>query len=232
VQKKYGGSTFDSAAMITQDPNGGYLAAGWTSSFGVGDVDGWVLKLDIAGSLPALCSVEQTTTETPVSRSVTSENTSTAAGLSSPSAIATSASSLPATAIAITQCPVITWTFAYGGTQDDSPASFVAEPDGTMVIAGTTTQPDATTDLLLLKTSASGSILWQKTYGGADNDCRRIYDRTTDGGYIIGGNNASFGTGNSYIWLLRVDSAGNVLWEKVYGGSSSNQYLDSVRETA
>jgi hypothetical protein len=50
-QKTYGGSGFDLAHSIQQTQDGGYVVAGWTGSFGAGDKDAWVLKLDANGEI-------------------------------------------------------------------------------------------------------------------------------------------------------------------------------------
>ena len=39
-------------------------------------------------------------------------------------------------------------------------------------------------------------------------------------GYIVAGSTFSFGVGENDAWILRLDNAGNVIWQKVYGGSS------------
>jgi hypothetical protein len=50
-QKTYGGAGFDLAHAIEQTQDGGYVVAGWTESFGAGDTDAWVLKLDANGAI-------------------------------------------------------------------------------------------------------------------------------------------------------------------------------------
>jgi hypothetical protein len=50
-QKTYGGPSGDGAYSIQQTTDGGYIVAGWTSSFGAGNGDIWVLKLDPNGDV-------------------------------------------------------------------------------------------------------------------------------------------------------------------------------------
>ena len=53
--------------------------------------------------------------------------------------------------------------------------------------------------------------LWTKTYGGSGYDRGYSIKSTSDGGYIIAGNTTSFGLGGWDIYLLKIDSVGNVI---------------------
>jgi hypothetical protein len=50
-QKTYGGAGFDLAHTIGQTEDGGYVVGGWTDSFGAGNGDMWILKLDANGEM-------------------------------------------------------------------------------------------------------------------------------------------------------------------------------------
>ena len=62
---------------------------------------------------------------------------------------------------------------------------------------------------------------WAKTYGGSDMDIARYIQQTSDGGFIITANTESFGAGG-YLgdyWVLKLESNGDISWQKTYGGS-------------
>ena len=92
--------------------------------------------------------------------------------------------------------------------------SVIVAPDGGYVVAGW-----ISSDICLLKISESGEIVWEKTYGGAGGDYGYSVAATPDGGYVITGATWSFGDGKfAYVYLLKVDGFGNLLWEKIVGG--------------
>jgi len=68
---------------------------------------------------------------------------------------------------------------------------------------------------------------WNKTYGGNKWDECSAVEVTIDGGYIFAGTkNANGYDDGGDCWLVNTDSAGNILWEKTYGGQSSDTGSD------
>jgi hypothetical protein len=87
------------------------------------------------------------------------------------------------------------------------------------------------TDLWLLKTDYEGNHLWNRTYGGSDEDMGNCVGETRDGGYIVVGATKSFGAGGFDIWLLKTDANGDtlaVVEEPVVSGVSSWYVLNPV----
>lgn len=103
-------------------------------------------------------------------------------------------------------------------------------PDGGYVVVGSTTVA-GNWDVWVLKLDANGSILWQKTFGGALQDQANAVQVTADGGYIVAGYTESFGAGSRDAWVLRLDADGGVVWQKSYGGTLKDEAY-SVRATA
>jgi hypothetical protein len=91
-------------------------------------------------------------------------------------------------------------------------------------------------DIVLLKTSLTGDSLWRKYYGGSDGDWPCGIFPTKDGNYYIVGTTVSNDgdiTNNPYpnnanIWIIKIDSAGNKLWDKIYGGSNYDEVRNAV----
>ena len=112
---------------------------------------------------------------------------------------------------------------SYGGREWDSGSSVQQTPDGGYIITGYTESFGAGgRDVYLIKTDPLGNTLWDRTYGGGSDDVGLSVQQTVDGGYIITGYTESFGAGGSDVYLLKTNSLGETLWDKAYGGGSSD----------
>jgi hypothetical protein len=110
------------------------------------------------------------------------------------------------------------WSKTYGGTNNDSILDGQQTSDGGYVVAGgTLSQGNGKSDFLLMRLDSGGNILWQKTYGGADEDYATGVEQTADGGFIIVGSTKSFGAGQEDVYLVKTDSTGNVVWAHTFG---------------
>lgn len=110
----------------------------------------------------------------------------------------------------------------YGGENDDEATAVVASSDGGYAIAGTTSSFGAGgQNFWLIKVDENGNMQWNKTYGGAESDVMTDMVCTADGGYIMVGETSSYGAGESDFWLLKVDSSGNMQWNKTFGNQTA-----------
>lgn len=113
----------------------------------------------------------------------------------------------------------IEWNKAFDVSFRDHVTSVKQTADGGYIIIGTSsgTQDD---DLFIFKLYSNGSIQWVKFYGTTKQDFAESIELTKDGGYIISGFTYNFynnDKGDSF--LIKMDSIGNILWSKTYGGS-------------
>jgi hypothetical protein len=74
--------------------------------------------------------------------------------------------------------------------------------------------------------------LWTETFGGSDSDFGNSGQQTTDGGYIITGYTASFGTGSGDVWLIKTDISGDAVWTKTFGEIDKGGSGSSVQQTS
>ncbi|MEO0087732.1 MAG: hypothetical protein ABIK90_06635 [candidate division WOR-3 bacterium] len=86
-------------------------------------------------------------------------------------------------------------------------------------------------DVYLIKTRENGNLQWYKTFGGSDLDVGYSVQQTSDGGYIIAGRTYSFGADEDYVYLIKTDGNGNLLWYKTFGGSGLDEGY-SVQQTS
>lgn len=120
---------------------------------------------------------------------------------------------------AFAQVPDTLWTRTYGGPGNDMGYSVEQTVDGGFIIAGWTRSFGAGgSDMYLIKVDAAGNLVWEKTYGGTDDETGWSTVQTADGGYVIAGHTYSFGSGNADMYLVRTDTLGDTLWTRTFGG--------------
>ncbi len=130
------------------------------------------------------------------------------------------------------------WDRIYGGTGTDDSFAAVELQDGSLLWAGSsdsgtngfgnkTTAPFGGFDIWLLQLDAAGNTRWEQAYGSQGDDYPGPIIQDADGTFRIGGESSSAGGGNrsapplggADYWLLRVDRAGQKLWDRAFGGS-------------
>ena len=136
------------------------------------------------------------------------------------------------------QAPAIEWHRCLGGGSGDYGQAVEPTADGGYIVAGYTMSNDGDVtfnhhydqpDLWVVKLDSSGVIQWKKSFGGSGWDFAYSVHQTADGGYILFGNTASsdgditYPHGGMDCWLLKLDAAGNLQWQRNYGGSK-NEY--------
>ena len=115
------------------------------------------------------------------------------------------------------------WQKAYGGgAAFDAATAVQPTADGGIVVAGTTGSFGAgQEDIWLFKLSASGDILWQRTFGGTAEERANSVRASSDGDFILAGHTQSFGAGRADIWLLKVGPSGAITGCVVMGASNA-----------
>lgn len=127
---------------------------------------------------------------------------------------------------------IMAWDTTFGGSSGDIAYAVQQTIDGGYIIAGSTVSFGAGhADFWLVKTDENGNMLWDRTYGGSDQDYAYGMRQTSDGGYIIAGYTFSFGAGHSDAWLIKTDVNGVALWDKTFGGSEWD-YVYDIQQTS
>lgn len=147
-------------------------------------------------------------------------------------------------ALAAQSAPSIEWQKALGGTHGESANAVQQTSDGGYIVAGNSMSNDGDVtgnhgggDYWIVKLNPAGGIQWQKTLGGSNVDDAQSIRQTTDGGYIIAGSSnsgdgdISGNHGNYDYWIVKLDSNGNMQWQKSLGGSSMDM-AQSIQQTS
>jgi hypothetical protein len=113
----------------------------------------------------------------------------------------------------------VIWNKTYGGSMEDAGRAITLTQDQHYMVAGyTNSMGNGDYDWLLLTIDNSGTLLWNKTYGGLQSDKAYAAVAETAGAYVIVGDTRSKGAGDNDAWIIKVDSNGNLLWDKTAGG--------------
>ena len=125
------------------------------------------------------------------------------------------------------------WTRVFGGERYDSGHSIDVVSTGGSIVAGQTYSFGHLNkaDFWLIRLDDNGDTLWTRTIGGNQHDYAEYVTETRDGGFIVTGGTSSFGNGESDVWLVRLDSFGDTLWTRTYGGEETD-WAESVHETS
>ena len=128
----------------------------------------------------------------------------------------------------------IIWQRTYGGSGNDFAFTILQTPDSGFTLFSTTNSFDGDIgnskggqDIWIVRVDKIGNILWEKSYGGTADDYLRKAIPSSNGGFVFCGytesndGDVTLNKGGRDYWLVKIDTSGNILWQKTYGGSLS-----------
>jgi len=131
----------------------------------------------------------------------------------------------------------VQWSKTEGGSRLDSACSVRVTGDGGYIVAGVTESSGpgdpnnygSYGNMMVVKYGPTGTKQWLNVYGNELYEgCAEVV-QTSDGGYALGGYTHSFGNGQFY--LVKLNSAGAMEWDEVYGGEETTEVAYSLKET-
>lgn len=223
----YGGVSDDHGNSVAQTSDGGYILGGYTSSFGSGDSDFWLVKTDsngdtvwsrsYGGNLAEKCYCVQQTDDGYILGGSTQSFGSTDRDYWIVKTN-TNGDSL--------------WSRTYGGSDTEECYSIEQATDGGFILGGrSVSYGSGSSDFWLVKIDANGDSLWSRTYGGNHTDWGRVAKQTVDGGYIIAGDTYTYGAGDYDFWVVKTSQFGDSIWSNHFGGIESDN-CTNVLETS
>lgn len=121
------------------------------------------------------------------------------------------------------------WKHHWSNWWNDGATALALAPDGSLYTLGSSAYGGNVTDIVLVKYSSAGDLLWTRNWhGGGGTDYGVGLGVDPSGNVTIGGNAIPPGGGTSYDWVaLEYDSAGNLLWSTRRGpGTCWSFHLD------
>ncbi|MFX1343115.1 MAG: hypothetical protein ACFFAL_10555 [Promethearchaeota archaeon] len=216
----FGGALDDIGWDLIEVSSGGFLISGQTESFGAGNTDVWLIRVDASGThlwnhtFGGLYdewgwSVLEVSTG---GFAIAGRTASWGAGSNDFWLIRTDADGNHL------------WNKTYGGIDSDAGRELVEVSGGGFAIIGATQSYGAgSSDVWLIRTDADGNQLWSRTFGGITSDSARSLVEVSTGGFAIAGATQSFGAGAFDLWLIRTNANGDQVWSRTFGGLSLDE---------
>jgi hypothetical protein len=111
--------------------------------------------------------------------------------------------------------------YNFGGTGDETAYDVTTSETNGYVLVGSVSSGLQNSDFSIVKTTASGGVLENRSFGYSGNDIALSVDRTLDNGYIVAGYSVS--NGQEDIWIIRLDSSCDSLWSRRFGGTGNER---------
>jgi hypothetical protein len=150
--------------------------------------------------------------------------------------------------IRLTPAGDTSWIKYYGGAASDDAQSIMQTSDGGYIMGANSSSSvsgdvtginHGTSDFWIVKLDAAGNILWNKLLGGDGSEALGGIRQTSDGGYIVAGYTTSSANGDvspvnhgqQDVWIIKLDAAGNISWQKLLGGTLAD-YANTIKQTS
>lgn len=220
-QRTFGGKKTEDAYRVLQTADKGFICAGSTVSFGAGKSDMYVIKTDSIGNLLWAKAYGGTNNDYGHDMDRTKDGKFFVLGHSS--SYTTEYNDI--CILKIDEAGNLIWAKSYGLDRSDYSNNIYTTKDGGFIVIGETINflnHEKNSDILVIRGDKDGKVLWAKVYGGNNTDYAYSVQETKDGGFIIGGETNSYGSGEWDFYLLKLKQDGSVDWSRTYGESKTD----------
>jgi PKD repeat protein len=206
-----GGNEFTEAYSAIQTSDGGYILAGSTSH------KAWLVKTDANGNE----QWQRTIGGNEFSEAYSAIQTSDGGYIIAGSASSNGSDNVDFLLVKTDAEGIEQWNRTFGGDSSDWLYSFQQTFDGGYILGGATRSfGTGSSDFWLVKTDNNGIELWNRTFGGVDNDRAYSVQQTSDGGFILAGVTRSLHWYD--CWLVKTDNEGVEMWNRTIGPNEDN----------
>jgi hypothetical protein len=208
-----GGSTWDYATSIQETPDGGYVLVGSTNSFGMGDQDILLVRMDAQGGVLWSSTFGGPANERAEGVLIAPEGDIIVFGTTDSYGAGSGDFYLVKADVNGKEI----WSRTYGGTEDEIAGSVERTRDGGFILVGTTRSFGAgKKDVYVVRTNSNGDQIWDNHYGSEANDVGYGVKETTDGGYVVVGATEGTASGTWDVCLIRIDAQGEALCHRTW----------------
>lgn len=227
--RTFGGGGDDHIQVVQQTPDGGFILFGYSATFGNGQQDYALMKVNAEGDSLWLRSFGGTGSSIGWAGTQASDGGYLIAGNST--AVGAGSSDFWLVKAGATGDSL--WSRSYGGPATEYCYSIAATSDEGYALGGQTRSfGEEFGDMWLVKVNAQGDSLWSRTYGGTLREyCYQVI-ALTEGGFLLAGYTESFGNasvGIPDIWVVRTAANGDSLWSRAYGGTGQEHCYSALR---
>ena len=213
-EKKIGGERDEFAGGIAGTDDGGALIVGSSESYGEGDKNAYIAKLDKNGKLISAHTVGGVKDDVATALTRTRDGKFVMVGHRE----IERAGDADFFVMKMDQHGKQIWSKTYGGEYEDTLEGVTATVDnGIVAIGKTRSYGSEQSDLTVMKYDVNGKLIWHKIYGFKYYDYGNAVATTRDGGFILAGGTNSLGRGNHSMYILALNKAGELIWSHVYG---------------
>ncbi len=223
--KLVGGTTSEYLYSVVETTDGGFVTCGFVESDGAGTKDGFLFKTDSYGNVVWDRTIGGADNDY-LKAVIEIDDGYIVAGYTS----SDGAGSADGMLVKVNSSGVIVWDKTYGGSAGDYFHSVVETTDGYIAAGYTLSDGAGGIDGFIVKVDNSGNIVWDKTYGGTGSDYLKRIVATT-GGFIVAGYTNGDGAGDYDGFLIKIDSTGNIIWDRTFGGTDWDAF-ESVVNTS
>ncbi len=245
-QKTYGGTGSDAVSGASMLGTGDLVIAGYTNSNN-GDVSGnhggtdyWLLRIDPAGTILSQKCFGGSSEDYALGVGLSSDGNVVLTGftISTDGDVTGNLSGLYSGGWTIKTTPAGTLLWQRYVEPDDFGELWIQDVvttnDG-FIVAGKNSD-GMYTDLWLVRYDEAGNKVWEKQYGGFQEDIAYNITTMLDGGFLVAGHTwdtpfdgVTRGWGN--FWVMKIGTPGNIIWEKVLGGTAAESVHGAIVNT-